>query len=430
MNNTLKSKIKNRKGNEYIAFVFFVLYIYLMFSLWFLSIELVITTMLIVGLIILYMCITKRKITLNKGPLLIFFLMVIQIALSGIVNRKFGVLDTTTIVQIFITTMLVCSFTKGEFERHYSDAMCLIAILSMVGFYCSLLFPSIANKFPYATADKWIGNYEEMNLRNLFISVVHLNVNYPRNWGIFYEPGMYAFFINVALYFSLIEQKQKKVSKIIILTIAQITTMSTNGLFSLILIYFLFLIQKNHYSKYLAHKYKIYEKEDRKMKRTLLLFFFIVLIFVTLFFISIPKRWEFFISKIGQLGKGVTGGSGYERMEAARIAVEAVSRNPLFGLSVTGVTELANGRITTFTPIQWFASYGLFYGLFCNCCFLFYGYDKRDNVIVNVLKCITLFSMVISQNMTTNGVVLAMIFYKVGKIFRRLPYDFGYHSCL
>ena len=411
----------NKMRSDYLNFAFFFLYIYFMFSLWFLSISTAVTSVLTAVLILFYMWIEKKKIVLKKVPLLTMCFMIGLIMLSGIVNRCIGVFEISAIIQIFIAMLLVCAFTKVKFEKHYSDVMCLIAVFSIICFLCGLLLPSFVVSFPYITTTKWIGDAIDMNLRNLFISVVNLNTIYPRNWGIFYEPGMFAFFLNVAIYFTLIELNEKNIRKIIILTIAQITTMSTNGLFSLVLIYFLYFIRRNSYRNFVDYSTHNSESIEKSTKRFLMLFFVVALIAVIFFFIKMPDRLDFFIGKIRELNSSSTFGSGYERMEAIRIAVEAVCKNPIFGLTATGVGELANGRITTFTPIQWFATYGLVYGLFCNFAFWLYGYDKEDKTIANILKSLTLFSMVISQNMTTNGIVLAMIFYNVGKrLIRRI----------
>lgn len=390
-------------------FVIIVL-IYLKFSLWLLAYSEAIISPLTVIILTAFQLISRKKIILNYSYSMMAFVLCSIAGLSCIVNMSFGVLNLYVFIQWIIAILLVSTFTLEEMSRAYVKAIYIISAFSLVGFSAVVFIPSLVEKFPYITTTKWIGDSVSQNIRNMFVCVGVIGVNYKRNWGIFYEPGMFAFQLNMAIFMMLFINRDIRIKELIVLTIAQLTTTSTNGYATLVLLYFTYFTQKKSVRTVNG---RISPKYDRMLRNGILTFAIVALIGVCVFFIKNPSRWRFFISKLSEATGNL--GSGYERFRALKIAMTCIIRNPILGVSPDRIRLFSNGAITTFTPLQWMANFGVIYGLFCNMFFCLFGYEKNDRRMNKIFKSLTLFTMIVSQNMTSNCIVLAIILYTSGR---------------
>ena len=291
--------------------------------------------------------------------------------------------------------------------------MYIISIFSLISYFISLLKPSIFLNFSYFSDSSWLGPGDHFGLRNAFVSVVDIGSNYRRNWGIFYEPGMFAFYLNLALYLLLFKSESINKKMLLFLSIALITTFSTSGYITFGLM-FIALVLKNKKNSVIN-----YMKNNKKI-----IFLFIVMIIgVVVFFITNPNNWLFFSSKFSEIGnKSISNGSGYSREKAMYLALEAIKLRPLTGISSSGISQFFDGNISTFTPLQWFATYGLLYGLICNVLLLYYAIDKNEKLLCNIFKYFAIVSMIVSQNMSSNIMIMIIIIYSFNVLSRR-KYD-------
>lgn len=395
-------KLDKRIGQFFLIFLF----MYFRFSLWFLGTSETIQAFLSIFLLITYQLIFTQRFVLKQKSLIMFLTMLLLILTSCLINYNLNNLELGVILQWVIALLIVNTLSKQEFCESYVSVICLLSIFSLIVFFLELSLPSFIEIFPYVTATKWIGNGMDGNIRNIYIGIAALGANYKRNWGIFYEPGMYAFFLNFAIFLELFVSKNTDKKKIIILMLALLTTLSTNGYISLFLIMFAFILQRKNAITY-----------NKKLKFWMIKLGSVIVLFVTVFFAFNPERWFFFISKLGEWG--ASAGSGYERISALKYAWFAFLHNPITGISSTKISGFYNGNISTFTPLQWFATYGLIYGLICNVCLGLTAFNDKKLSGNNIIKCIALFTMIFSQNMTSNSIVLAFIIYNATNLFGR-----------
>lgn len=410
-----------------LTFLIFIAFIYLKFSLWFLAYSESVISPATIVLLIIFQLISGKKVKLSYSYSVITFIMCFIAMCSCAVNASISVLNIYVFIQWIIAVFLVSTFTLEEFSLAYVKVIYYISIFSLIGFVCVVFFPSLVEKFPYITATKWIGDSgTTQNIRNMFVCVGSLGVNYKRNWGIFCEPGVFAFQLNLAIFMMLFINRDIQIKELVIMSIAQLTTTSTNGYATLILLYLTYFIQKESVR---TLKGQISKKNDIKLRNSIMIFTIIAAFSVSAFFLKNPSRWEFFISKIGEIAS--SSGSGFERFRAIKIAVTCISKNPLLGVSPDRVVLFSNGAITTFTPLQWLANFGMIYGLFCNVFFYLFGYEKKDYHITKMFKILTLFTMIVSQNMTSNCVVLAIILYTSGRYiqFNRSGRGYAISNC-
>ena len=171
----------------------------------------------------------------------------------------------------------------------------------------------------------------------------------PRNYGIFYEPGVYQVLLNSALYLllfgndKLLLKKKSNQKNLIIILLAIATARSTTGYISMIIILFGFLIKR-----YRAHiKLKKYEKG-------LILIVLFMICFIIFDYIrngSNSLLSTYVIDKLSETNI-TTGDFNYDTSGGARLfiidqAMEALKRNPLFGV---GSVSLSNAIADEFWP--------------------------------------------------------------------------------
>ncbi len=384
---------------ENIQFLIVMLFIYSNFSLCFLQFKDSISISLTIITLLIYMIMCKKKITINKRGMFIFLLVVFLILISCFINNTASLLDMNVIVKWSIAFLMISIFSIEDFAESYIKS--LIVICSIVLFLVLIIYPNIFEHFPYIKTDKWIGNAQEQGIHNILVGVVSVNAKYKRNWGIFYEPGMFAFFINIATYFMLFVSKNIKIKYIIIFTIALLTTTSTNGYISMILIYIAYFLKKKD-TKY---------KKEKKKNRKIIWIIFLILIVAIVFFINNTERWYFLVNKLLEFNSSTSSGSGYERINAVKNEFYAFLQNPITGLSNMGVSKFYDG-IATFTPLQWFATYGFLFGIICNMAILKFCINKNEKILFNIFRYLAFISMLVSQNMTSNLIILMIILYQ------------------
>lgn len=390
--------------------IVFFLYFYMRCSLTFLGINEGVTSFLILTLLVLYQLLKKRCFIIKKNNFWVFVLICGFIGLSCMLNRAFSNLDLGVILQWVICLVVTSTFSKDEFYDYFLKSMYFIAVSSIVGLLIWHTIPGFVNLFPLVTNMKWFGG--ATNLRNLYICLVDTGSTYQRNFGIFYEPGMYAFYLNLAIFILLFKKESIDVKKFIVLVIALLTTTSTNGYISLTLLVIIYFTSRKSFASRL-------EKKMYKNTKKMLIVLTVVIIFLAVYyFYANPARLSFLTSKLFELNMSSTSGSGFERFRAIRLSIEAFLLNPVVGLSVTGISNYSGSSITTFTPMQWFATYGLVYGLLCNVGYAKVAIDRKNKTSVNLMLCVTIFTMIVSQNLTTNGVMVALLMYSFLDMFK------------
>lgn len=391
---------------------FFIFVIYLRFSLWLISVNELAVDIVLVTALLLYQIIKTRKLVLKLEYVEIALVLTAFVLISCVVNIAFHTFDILTIVYIWMAVLFASTFVKNEFCKNYVNAISVIALLSMVGFSFNLFFPEIASNFPRMTIDKWMTEEMAASMRNLFVCVITITTNYERNWGIFYEPGMCALFFNLALFMEMLVNEERNTKKIVIITAGVITTLSTNGLITLVLIYVAYFLQKKGASR--AEEADLERKKEKKRKRLIFLFGVVAVCVLILFFVQNPNNWKFFINKLSEY-EGVNQGSGFDRFQAIRNSIEAIKSDPIVGQTMWKYTENMRGQISTFTPLQWFSYYGIFFGLLVNFGFAMFSYRKADGILTNFFRCAALYTLIVSQNCTQNILVLVIILYSLGE---------------
>ena len=185
----------------------------------------------------------------------LFYLLNFLVNISGAPNYNAYI---SYVIRMVGTLFLINTIDSGLFERKYTRIIIIIAALSLMVFVAY-------NFWGYAPI-------KSINGFNL-IGPFNIQVYYRRDSGIFWEPGAYQFFLNLALFYllkeadwNLFKNKSHFVGGIILI-ISILTSQSTTGYFILLLIA-------------LVYFYKNWKKMSKisKIAMTIPIFVMIVLI--------------------------------------------------------------------------------------------------------------------------------------------------------
>lgn len=171
----------------------------------------------------------KRSSRLIKA----FLVMSFFIGISMIINRDFSKSMLFKVIVVFFGASYVSVFSFKDFRLCYVRMMKIVAIYSIA----VLALSPLILKIPFLPH---INNgYSEV----VFCGLTNLASGTARwrNWGPFWEPGVYQIYLCLALLFTLYDNNSKLFTTIVF-TLAIISTLSTSGIICLIVIFVSYLL--------------------------------------------------------------------------------------------------------------------------------------------------------------------------------------------
>lgn len=200
------------------------------------------------------------NLKINKIVLLYIFGMT-TLLLINIDTRYSSFL--VLINRILIAILVVYLMTFEKFSKAFVNIIILISIISWFSWFVILLdIPSFLPNF---------SGIDGRSMRNfVFFGVWEGFINYKifRNSGLWWEPGAFQLFVNLAFIFSLVNDNTT-LKKYIVFLITIVTTMSTTGIIVFILLSLIYL-----------KKYFYLKKSDLLLLVTLLLLLFVSIVFL------------------------------------------------------------------------------------------------------------------------------------------------------
>ena len=362
---------------------------------------------IIIAFITLYMVLKKKLIfKLEKKMLVILMVLLFCIALSGAINGFEFVFDFWVVLMLFLAVVICSIIDYYDFWIAYVDVMVALGFISAVIF---ILYQLVPRAFFMFSNYIWHGN---ILMKNCFICALQVDTHFRRNFGVFYEPGMFSVFLVLALYFSLFRLKFD-IKKTAALLVALATTLSTNGYICAVGLIMAFLLKKGL---------------PKRARDEIILLSAIGLLVVVIFLSNNTSAFHFLVDKLTEINfkKSVSpsiSGSGNERWRSVVYAWGAFLSNPIVGIGYVGWCHVFNSIIATATTINWFGIYGIIYGLLMN-----YFYLKNSivymhcvcgggnvNYISTVILGFVFVANIMSQSMTSNLIILILIFYQMSK---------------
>lgn len=360
--------------------------------------ELVMLAVIDVIVILLY----NRKLTLSKNMLFISLALILNTMITTAFWGDEIKQIVLTTVYLLSAVIFVESFGFRDFIDSYVKLLYFLCVCSLILWAVFMIYPPLIEFLPKIT------NSSGIEASTIIVSTIYRagNVGIARNQGIFWEPGAFQTYINLALMFTLfcVEDGKKKTKAIIVYIITIITTFSTAGyIVALILL-----------SVYLFNCIFDKSKKSSTKYKTLLAFVGLALFFWIIYDnLSSSLQYQLFgkISHFFQEPNKNNISSTGVRVNSIIYYIQAFLKSPIIGNGIKGMDIFResvgiDGDVGTCTPVNWFAYYGIVFG-----CIISYGLFKFSKKLTSkTLTQIGLFIVILvaisSENYFRNPSIL------------------------
>ncbi len=298
---------------------------------------------------------------------------------------------------------------NDKFIKVYNHIIIFISSYSLV-IYCMCLFPEI-----YSILYGWCSNFPSLNVEdavfsgggtnfiiyNMQTDIILEMIGQSRNCGPFWEPGMFAFFINIALFFELFFLKHShKLFTLIVLIGTLISTFSTGGYITGLFLFVFYVIANS--------------------KSFITWIIFLPLALFSAHYIS---ELEFVGAKIEDQYNNSSYGSDKSRFGAFETQLDMIEHSPIIGGET--LEKYATGRTLASGTLLPFVEYGIpvgliFFALLYKSCRNISRYYNRKKLI-----SLFLFSLIIilsfSQTILLTSTVSILLYSGL-----QIPYNKAY----
>lgn len=309
------------------------------------------------------------------------------------------------IYAVYIFIALILSQTmKTDFYAAFVKLFYFLSLFSLIMLGTYMLFPSIIRLLPI------IRNRFGLPAHTAIFSTITSfgNMALPRNQGLFWEPGAYQTFINIAAAIVLFSKNFENIRMkyTIVFAITIFTTFSTTGYIvfcGLVLLYCLNEI--------------FTAKTTNKLLRYIAILMLLIMVFFIVFSL-LPNDIQFqLFGKLSSYFENTDKFSSTSvRVDAFKVGISSFLKQPLLGcgadLDATGTH--ANGLMTC-TPVNYFAFYGLLVGVICNSGLFMFSKLLTGKTVVAIAVFICLSLATISENFMKDPIILSLIFLGLSK---------------
>lgn len=352
--------------------------------------------------IIIFLRFLKNKKGIPKKAFFYFVIMTIIICLSNVINNCFDIWTFWRIFLMLFSLILVSEYSLKKFLNSYINVISILSIIALISYFAFLFFPAFIKSFPIDS--NYIG-YNFYSFFGLNYIPVSFNSHYGiRNYSIFREPGVFACYLGIALLFLLLGdniEQENKIKKIIIFSLAMITTLSTAGILSFVLLIFIFLLKKN---------------KNKNISRLIILLLGVIL------FYALSGQFDLVFDKLFNT-QSEFADSKNDRFNGIYVAFELISRNPILGVGITNF-DISSKLLTlyigdsiiatdhyTISLLKIFAQTGIV----CFVIYLFGLYNTlKQNCNQKIITILSFFVLIIifsNEDFTLNILLPLLVFY-------------------
>ena len=177
----------------------------------------------------------------DKTALLLFSGMIVIDFIADLIfgfGFSYSIKFTIVLLLGFLITHF---FTFSSFKSYFVNSMTILSLIALVGYAIGL-----TKGFVYS-----LPTFENINDVSYYDGGLFFALNSysrGRNIGVFWEPGIFAIMITLALFFEIFDSKKTNTLKLVIFALSLLTTYSTTGyfLFTLILLAYVYTKKRNN----------------------------------------------------------------------------------------------------------------------------------------------------------------------------------------
>ncbi|MDQ6420678.1 hypothetical protein RB620_14705 [Paenibacillus sp. LHD-117] len=338
-----------------------------------------------------------KVIKVNPISLVLALLFTSSCLLSMMINDDFYSENLFFIIAVVSGFLISLIINRDNYLQGYVVAIVIYSAYSLLATYIILPLHMNSSFNLFKTYESILG----VPFVDMWLSFSVGWHGLMRNQGIFREPGVFQFFILVALVIEVFYFKNKNSQlRILVLIVTLITTFSTVGLICLvpILIAYIFV-----------------NKKKLKMRNIMVIGGLPVI--VCFMFINSNDIMTRITNSFSKLVEGSSNLSFQVRLESIYNNLVASLESPIFGKSfVNGFHYIQDYLITfnsddiTGTMFSYIMALGYFTGLIILFTFYRFCSELSDSAILKILIFIILFLSINTQNLVFNSVIWTFMF--------------------
>lgn len=293
--------------------------------------------------------------------------------------------------QFMYVSILICMYTAillSYFISWQALAKYYVGMMTALGVYSILAAYLFRVPIDMGLVEKDVfRNASDFGFYNFLFSVVPRTYAKTRNFGLFREPGVYQYFILLALFLTHygVQWKKQRTMWVVtaILSVVMISTLATGGLAELALLAaFVFF--------------------DKKLYRNKILLVVVLLILIALpgflyynYDYYTPLWYQIEVNIVGKFTR--PGDSLFERTESLAVNLEILKEHPLVGDRLANVLHVVENN--TSSSLILFAVFGVLSGAFHVLAWGALVWKKERSVLGNLLLLVILFLSFNTQNL-------------------------------
>lgn len=274
---------------------------------------------ILVCVILIIKAIKSYAFKLRKLALLLFTFVSLYLV-ACIANHDTVTYTGIYLVYILLAFLISITVSFRDFWRYFEKFVFFLAIISIITEVVAYVFPKIISSMPVS--------YNVNNVPFFYFVVGGLDLrtlgtSFIRAGSIFWEPGVWAVYLNLSLFIYIFIYKDPKLSRIIVYSLSVLLTFSTAGYFVLAYVILGFFLYKN----------------DKKNKIPFILIIGIAMLSLLAFDSS--GLFDAVFGKIQNTNEGTT----MARIGSVIVSFDMMKSNPLLGIGMSHLVEIFRSRM-------------------------------------------------------------------------------------
>ena len=303
-------------------------------------------------IICLYLFLKPRVKPFSGNYYLIFLCLFIPYILSSLLRDStytlFGIYFLYIVVGYLVATRVSFYVFSICFER----IVFFLCVFSIMGELFAFLTPGLLKVVPK------IYNVTNYPFAKLFFCNINLGVDsaFIRNSGIFWEPGVYQIYINLALIIDLFYIRRKNLKRVLVYSLAILFTFSTSGYICFVFIMLIYVVQNKKHNG---------NKQNSFFFRVIIILFLVLIGYILL---SSQSVYNLVFGLLGDFQNG----SFLARFNSIVADYYMAKSSPFIGVGMAKVDELTTNYARTILGVYadsnsngvfyQFAAYGIIFG--------------------------------------------------------------------
>lgn len=336
----------------------------------------------ILGLVFLFRNRGQWKQILTDKRLMVALVASVLLLLPAAAKRDWQLMYLSVLVCLYIAVFLTYFISYREAAKYYVCILTVIGVYSVIATYLLRRLPDNGSlSVPVVYTNRMIDFY---NFGLTFVSGIYVK---NRNFGIFREPGVYQYFIMLALFLNnyAVQWKKQRTMWIVnvLLAVTMLTTFATGGIAELGLFVILVFFDKKLY----------------KDKRAVIAAVALILVGAAGLAVIVMQKGQLYWELYGMVIAKIFGGeaSSTERIDAVRINLEFFMNNPIFGEKLATVLYALENNTTS--TLLMLAIFGVGGGALHIAAWVALVWDKERHWLVNLTLLLILFLSFNTQNL-------------------------------